>query len=75
MESGYESTSVFIKQFEKGRGSKNTVDLDIPLALPQRCSWVACVSQRCPLGEELKPGGPPDLLAWGSCSPCPSRGY
>ena len=60
MESGYESTSVFIKQFEKGRGSKNTVDLDIPLALPQRCSWVACVSKRCPLGEgsALREPGP-----------------
>lgn len=42
---------MFIKQFEKGRGSKNIVDLDISLALPQRCSWVACVSQRYPLEE------------------------
>lgn len=60
MESGYESTSMFIKQFENGRGSKNIVDLDIPLALPQRCRGVACVSQRCPLGEghSLREPGP-----------------
>lgn len=51
---GYESTSMFIKQFEKGRGSKNIVDLDIPLALPQRQRGGLCVPRGVPWGRDIR---------------------